>query len=309
MRHLRARPCSPDPGRLCEGPVWDHDLQELLWVDITAGLICRGSLVPRADGGGLPDILPRTTLALSGTVGAVQPTRNGSLIAAVSTSLIRVGDDGRQEELASLALPTDGVRRRFNDATCDPRGRLLAGTMAFDATPGAGSLYQLGPDGLRVLLESVTISNGLGWSPDGALMYYADSATGRVDVFDYDLATGTPAGRRPFAAFDGGVPDGLTVDGEGNIWVAVWGAGHVRAFAPDGVCHTVVDVPASHVTSVAFAGPALDTLVITTATEELTEDQLGEQRHAGRLFVCRTGIAGLPTVPFDDLASQHQETA
>lgn len=303
MRHLRARPCSPDPGRLCEGPVWDHDLQELLWVDITAGLIHRGSLVPRADGSGLPDVLPRTALAPGGTVGAVRPTRSGALIAAVSMSLVKIADDGCPEELA--ALPLAGVRRRLNDAACDPRGRLLAGTMAYDTTPGAGSLYQLGPDGLRVLIESVTISNGLGWSPDGALMYYADSPTGRVDVFDYDLATGTPSGRRPFAAIDGGVPDGLTVDREGNVWVAVWGAGQVRAFAPDGDCHTVVDVDASHVTSVAFAGPALDTLVITTATEELTPRQLREERHAGRLFVCRPGVAGLPSVPFDDLVPQE----
>ncbi|WP_455361840.1 SMP-30/gluconolactonase/LRE family protein [Streptomyces sp. SYSU K21746] len=305
MRHLRARPCSPDPGRLCEGPVWDHDLQELLWVDITAGLIHRGSLVPRADGSGLPDVLPRTALAPGGQVGAVQPTRSGALIAAVSTSLVKITDDGCPEQLAALPLPLDGVRRRLNDAACDPRGRLLAGTMAYDTTPGAGSLYRLGPDGLRVLLDSVTISNGLGWSPDGALMYYADSPTGRVDVFDYDLATGTPSGRRPFAAIDGGVPDGLTVDREGNVWVAVWGAGQVRAFAPDGVCHTVVDVGASHVSSVAFAGPTLDTLVITTATEELSEQQLHEEQHAGRLFVCRPGIAGLPTVPFDDLVPQE----
>ncbi|HEY9371621.1 SMP-30/gluconolactonase/LRE family protein [Streptomyces sp.] len=305
MRHLRARPCSPDPGRLCEGPVWDPDLQELLWVDITAGLVHRGSLVPRADGSGLADILPRTALAPGGPVGAVRPCRSGALIAAVSTSLVKIGDGGRQEELAVLPLPQDGVPRRLNDAACDPRGRLLAGTMAYDTTPGAGALYQLGPNGLRVLLDSVTISNGLGWSPDGALMYYADSATRRVDVFDYDLATGTPSGRRPFAAIDGGVPDGLTVDRDGSVWVAVWGAGQVRAFAPDGACHTVVDVAASHVSSVAFAGPALDTLVITTAAEELTERQLIEERHAGRLFVCRPGVAGLPAVPFDDLVPQE----
>ncbi|GGU98592.1 calcium-binding protein [Streptomyces litmocidini] len=305
MRHLRARPCSPDPGRLCEGPVWDPAVHELLWVDITAGLIHRGSLVPFADGSGLPDVLPHITLAPGGPVGAVLPSRSGALIAPVSTSVTRIGDSGRFEEIAALSLPPDGIRRRFNDAACDPRGRLVAGTMAYDATEGAGSLYQLGPDGLRVLLDSVTISNGLGWSPDGSLMYYADSPTGRVDVFDYDLATGTPSGRRPFAPIEGGFPDGLTVDREGNVWVAVWGGGQVRAFAPDGTCHTVVHVGTSHVSSVAFAGPALDTLVITTATEELTQQQLNEERHAGRLFVCRPGIAGLPAVPFDDLVPQE----
>ncbi|MCX4489953.1 SMP-30/gluconolactonase/LRE family protein [Streptomyces anulatus] len=305
MRHLRARPCSPPPGRLCEGPVWDPDLQELLWVDITAGLIHRGSLIPCTDGSTLPDVRPGTVLAPGGPVGAVLPSRSGALIAAVSTSLLRLTGGGHAEELAALPIPLDGVQRRLNDAACDPRGRLLTGTMAYDTTEGAGSLYQFGPDGLRVLLDSVTISNGLGWSPDGSLMYYADSPTGRVDVFDYDLATGTPGSRRPFASIDGGVPDGLTVDRDGNVWVAVWGAGQIRAFAPDGTCHTVVDVGASHVSSVAFAGPGLDILVITTATEELTEQQSHEERHAGRLFVCRPGIPGLVATPFNDLVPQE----
>ncbi|MGW8764106.1 SMP-30/gluconolactonase/LRE family protein [Streptomyces sp. NPDC055815] len=304
MRHLRARPCSPDPGTLCEGPLWDPAAQELLWVDITAGLVHRGSLVPFADGSDLPDVLPRVTLAPGGPVGAVLPSRSGALIAAVATSVVRIDASGRSEELASLPPFPDGVRRRFNDAACDPRGRLLAGTMPYDTTDGAGSLYQLGPDGVRVLLDSVTVSNGLGWSPDGSLMYYADGATGRVDVFDYDVATGTPSGRRPFAAIDGGVPDGLTVDRDGDVWVAVRGGGQVRAFAPDGTCHTVVHVGASQVSSAVFAGPALDTLVITTATEGLTRHQLDEERHAGRLFVCRPGIAGLPAVPFDDRVLQ-----
>ncbi|WP_369142730.1 SMP-30/gluconolactonase/LRE family protein [Streptomyces sp. R44] len=305
MRHLRARPCSPDPGRLCEGPLWDPAVQELLWVDITAGLVHRGSLVPFADGSGLPDLLPRVTLAPGGPVGAVLPSRSGALIATVSTSVVRIDDSGRCEEFASLPLFPDGVRRRFHGAACDPHGRLLAAAMPSDTTEGAGSLYQLGPDGLRVLLDSVTLSHGLGWSPDGSLMYYADGATGRVDVFDYDVATGTPGGRRPFASIDGGAPDGLTVDRDGSVWVAVRGAGQVRAFAPDGTCHTVVHVGTSHVSGVVFAGPALDTLVITTATEGLTRQQLDEERHAGRLFVCRPGTAGLPAVPFDDLVPQE----
>ncbi|XUM03025.1 SMP-30/gluconolactonase/LRE family protein [Streptomyces venezuelae ATCC 10712] len=117
MRHLRARPCSPAPGRLCEGPVWDPAIHELLWVDITAGLIHRGSLVPFADGSGLPDVLPRITLAAGGPVGAVLPSRSGALIAPVSTSVMRIGDSGRLKEIASLPLP----RTAYDDGSTTPR--------------------------------------------------------------------------------------------------------------------------------------------------------------------------------------------
>ncbi|MET9730116.1 SMP-30/gluconolactonase/LRE family protein [Streptomyces sp. NPDC006458] len=306
MQHLSAVPCGPVPGRLTEGPVWDQRSQELLWVDITAGLFHRGSLGTRGDGTGLPDVVRRTTLALDSTVGAVHPCRSGATIAAVGTSIQMLSlTDGRAEEVATAPLPADGIRRRFNDAGCDPRGRLLVGTMATDVVPGAGALYLLEPQGLRVLMESVTVSNGLAWSPCGQLLYYADSATGRVDVFDYDLATATPSRRRPFVEVSGGVPDGLTVDRDGSLWVAIWGAGQVRAYASDGTAHTQVSVPASQVSSVTFAGPRLDILIITTAAEGLTRDERRAQPDAGRLFVCRPGSTGLPAVPFDDLTRQE----
>ncbi len=150
------------------------------------------------------------------------------------------------------------------------------------------------------MLDPVTISNGLGWSPDGRLLYYADSATKRVDVFDYDLETGDLSGRRTFAEFADGEPDGLTVDAAGRVWVAVWGAGQVRAFDPDGSPHTVVPVPAAHVSNCTFAGPDLDILVITTATEGRTADDLAGEPDAGRLFACKPSATGLPATPFDD---------
>ncbi|MGY3848940.1 SMP-30/gluconolactonase/LRE family protein [Streptomyces hydrogenans] len=144
------------------------------------------------------------------------------------------------------------------------------------------------------------MSNGLGWSPDGTLLYYADSPTRRVDVFDYDPATGALSGRRPFAVLDRGYPDGLTVDAEGNVWVAVWGGGEVLALTPGGVLHARVELPASHVTSCAFAGPDLDVLVITTATHGLSDDRRRAEPDAGRLFVCRPGVTGLPATPYAD---------
>ncbi|MFG2978188.1 SMP-30/gluconolactonase/LRE family protein [Streptomyces sp. NPDC048331] len=300
--HLTALPCTPGPGRLTEGPVWHAADGNLLWVDITAGLVHRGELVARDGGGGLPDLRLKATVELDGPVGAVAPCTSGGLLAAAGTAFVWIDDTGAVTEYAAPALPDDGIPRRMNDAKCDPRGRLLAGTMAYDATRDAGALYRLDPDGtVTTLLSPVTISNGLGWSPDGRLLYYADSPTRRVDVFDHDPATGALSRRRAFAdTGPAGVPDGLAVDTEGRVWVAVWGAGQVRAYTPDGTLHSVVTVPASQVSSCAFAGPELDLLVITTAADGLTARQLAAEPDAGRLFLCRPGVRGLPVPPFAD---------
>lgn len=292
-------PCMPAGGELSEGPVWDQRAQVLLWVDILAGLIHRAALTSGAGG---PDLRLLSTVVLDQPVGAVVPCASGGLLAAVGTSFRLAPAGGDFGEFAAPDLPSDGVRRRMNDAKCDPRGRLLAGTMAFDARPGAGALFSLDGSGqVRTLLESVTISNGLGWSPDGRLFYYADSATKRVDVFDYDLDTGGLSARRTFVEFGVGEPDGLTVDADGRVWVAVWGAGHVHAYRPDGSLDRVLPVPAAHVSSCTFAGPDLDILVITTATEGRVDDELRGEPDAGRLFVCKPGVTGRHATPFDDL--------
>ncbi|MEU9294477.1 SMP-30/gluconolactonase/LRE family protein [Streptomyces sp. NPDC048266] len=300
MQHLRAEPCSPLPGRLTEGPVWDDRRQELLWVDIPDGLVHRAALT---DEQGRSDLAPVATLRFDRPVGAVLPCASGALLAAAGTSFLRLEQDRPVTEAVEIAapeLPDDGVPRRMNDAAVDPAGRLLAGTMAYDESPGAGALYRLDGEGLTTLVDSVTISNGLGWSPDGTRLYYADSPTGRVDVFTYDTVTGALGDRRPFAVIDSGLPDGLTVDSEGRVWVAVWGGAEVLAFTPDGAPHARVELPASHVTSCAFAGPDLDVLVITTATVGLDEDRRRAEPDAGRLFTCRPGAHGLPTPPYAD---------
>ncbi|MFD5142459.1 SMP-30/gluconolactonase/LRE family protein [Streptomyces sp. NPDC058401] len=300
---LIALHCSPPPGRLTEGPVWHAARAEVLWVDITAGLVHRAPLKARDDGGDLPDLGPRTTLSLDRPVGAVALCASGGLLAAAGTQFLRIDEAmGTATEFGAPVVPADGTPRRMNDAKCDPGGRLLAGTMAYDTTPGAGALYRLDPDGtVTTLIDSVTISNGLGWSPDGSLLYYADSPTRRVDVFDHDLATGALSNRRPYATTgEDGEPDGLAVDTDGRVWVAVWGAGQVRAYTPDGDLHAVVTVPASQVSSCAFAGPELDLLVITTAAEGLAPEERAEQPLAGRVFMCRPGATGLPVALFAD---------
>ncbi|MFD9532060.1 SMP-30/gluconolactonase/LRE family protein [Streptomyces sp. NPDC060010] len=299
---LTALPCAPLPGQLTEGPVWHAGHGDVLWVDITAGLVHRAPLVARDDDSGLPDLGPGTTVSLDRPVGAVALRASGGLLVAAGTAFLYVDDAGVATEFAAPDVPDDGTPRRMNDAKCDPGGRLLAGTMSYDETPGAGSLYRLDPDGtVTTLLDSVTISNGLGWSPNGRLLYYADSPTRRVDVFDHDPVTGALTARRPFAdTGPAGVPDGLAVDTEGRVWVAVWGAGQVRAHTPDGALHAVVTVPVSQVTSCAFVGPDLDLLVITTAADGLTPRQLTAEPLAGRIFICRPGATGLPVPPFAD---------
>ncbi|MGY4100710.1 SMP-30/gluconolactonase/LRE family protein [Nocardia sp. R16R-3T] len=287
MIELKAHRCSPRPGRLCEGPVWDDHTDEVLWVDIPAGRIHRATL---RDG----DLVGRSTVAVGTRVSAVVPCASGGLIATAVDTFLHISD-GTMTEVASLSLPADGHRWRMNDAKADPCGRLFAGTMSEDEIPGTAALYRLDPDGeLSTVRQRVTISNGLGWSPDGATVYYADSPTRRVDAFDYDSATGTFSGGRTFAEFRDGLPDGLTVDARGFVWVAVWGAGQVRAFDPSGRPHAVIDVGPAQVSSCTFAGTDLDVLVITTAAQGSTDI------NAGRLFTCRPGVTGLPTNTYSD---------
>jgi len=137
---------------------------------------------------------------------------------------------------------------------------------------------------------------GLDWTDDQRLFYYADSNSGRVDLFDTDPDTGLLTARRPFVTVPAadGVPDGLTLDAEGCIWLAVWGSGEVRRFTPAGQLDTVVRLPARQVTSAAFGGPDLGTLYITTAWEGLTPAERAEQPHAGDIFACVLGATGRP---------------
>ena len=183
---------------------------------------------------------------------------------------------------------------RMNEGGCDPDGRFYCGSMAYDQRPAAASLYRLEPDGIvRVVLEGVTVSNGLDWSPDGSRAYYNDTATQRVDVFDYDREVGLTS-RRVFAEVDGG-PDGLTVDASGGVWVALSDRSRVHRYAPEGKLDEVVDVAARKVTACAFGGAELDQLFITTSREGLGA---GEDPAAGSLFKVVPGVCGLPVREF-----------
>ena len=157
------------------------------------------------------------------------------------------------------------------------------------------SLYRLTPDGqVTELIQGVALSNGLDWPEDRRLFYYADSYAGGVDLFDTDPDTGALSARRQFVPIEDGLPDGLTLDAEGCVWLAVWGTGELRRFTPAGHLDTVVRLPASQVTSAAFGGPDLSTLYITTARENFTEADRQQQPHAGDIFACTPGVPGRP---------------
>jgi sugar lactone lactonase YvrE len=267
-----------------EGPVWSDGWGGLRWVDMLAG-----------------DVL---SLAEDGTVrrrhvgavaAALRPRRGGGAVIAVERGFTLEDADGT---LTPLQPVWSDAGVRMNEGGCDPDGRFWCGSMAYDQRPGAAALYRLDPDGtVRAVLAGVTVSNGLDWSPDGSLAYYDDTATHRVDVFDYDRDAGL-TGRRPFVQMpDDGNPDGLTVDAEGGVWVALYGSGVVHRYTPAGVLDDVVEVPTAQVTACTFGGPRLDQLFVTTSREGLAP---GDDPFAGSLFRTDVGIAGLPVREFGD---------
>jgi sugar lactone lactonase YvrE len=184
---------------------------------------------------------------------------------------------------------------RMNDGVSDPQGRFWAGTLADDLRPGGGALYRLGGDGhVECVLHDLTISNGLGWSPDGATMYLADSGPRVVYAFQFEARTGSLSDGRVLltVAEDIGTPDGLTVDTDGNIWVAIYGAGQVRCYAPDGALGEVLLLPAAQTTSCAFAGSKLNRLYVTTATEGWSDEQRRADPTAGLVYRFDTNVTG-----------------
>jgi sugar lactone lactonase YvrE len=183
---------------------------------------------------------------------------------------------------------------RMNEGGCDPDGRFYCGSMAYDQAPGAASLYRLDPDlSVHVALDGVTVSNGLEWSPDGSRAYYNDTATLTIAVFDYDREAGLTTGRE-FADVSPNRPDGLTVDSDGGVWVALSNGGAVRRYTPDGALDQVVELPTQKVTACTFGGPELDQLFITTSREGIDPDD----GVAGSLFRAEVGTRGMPVREF-----------
>jgi sugar lactone lactonase YvrE len=279
----------PAKAQLGEGPTWDAAGARLLWVDIMRGEVHSYD----------PDTGADTLVKRTGQhVGAAKPRAGGGLVVNLRDGIGLYDTDGSFRMLADLA--TDGVRG--NDAAVAPDGSLWAGTMRYDKRPGGGRLYRISPHGdVTTVLDEVTISNGTGWSPDGRLMYYIDTPTRRIDVFDVD----GPAihDRRTFVDVDGaGFPDGLTVDADGCVWTALWDGGQVRRYAPSGRLDRSIEIPAARTTACAFGGPDLRDLYITSARSDDPADAEPVDEpaddSAGFVFVVRDIGQGLPCRAF-----------
>jgi sugar lactone lactonase YvrE len=284
-RTLTADPVGDHRAHLGEGPVWDADRQRLLYVDIEGGAVLAHDPAAGAT---------KVLFHHDDYVTAVLPHRDGRLLLGLRDGL-GVWDERAPDRPPTLVVPlqADDDRLRCNDATVAPDGAVWIGTMHLDDGEGAARLYRVADDGApRPQRGGLTISNGLGFSPDGRVLYHADTPTGRVDALLLAADRHSIDDVRPFVSPPdaAGQPDGLTVDADGGVWVALWSGGTVCRFTADGGLDAMVEVPASHTTSCAFGGPDLDTLFITTGGPEVG----GRGDAAGALFRAEVGVTGLP---------------
>lgn len=266
-----------------EGPVWDFRTRALVFVDIPNGVIYRAAV----DGA-------TEVWGTGGSVGAIGLWGMSGFILGTGTGVSAASSWRGQMTLAStLQLPT-GLR--MNDGQVAPDGTFWIGSMAWDARENAGSLYALGLDGsTSVVLNELTISNGIGWSGDGQTMFFIDSATRSLDAFDY--RPGTISNRRTVLQFQEGLPDGLCVDEEDHIWVAQYGVGKVQRISPKGRPVASLNFPCPLVTSCCLGGDDLDLLFVTTASVD-TPPSRRHLDHAGAVFVADVGVRGRPANVF-----------
>jgi sugar lactone lactonase YvrE len=267
-----------------EGPYWDPEAGRLLLVDMLAGAVVSlgdGGATQRHEYGGIAAVIRRRT--------------TGGFVLAVERGFQMLDD-----ELQPVGDPIrvfDDPAIRMNEGGCDPQGRLYVGTMAYDVTPGAGTLWRLDQDrSVHPTLTGVTISNGLQWSADGATAFYNDTPTQRVWRYAFDGATGTFGERTTVAEIEEGhgSPDGMAIDADGGLWIALWGGGAVRRYDPDGTLTEVVELPCTNVTACTFGGDDLRTLYITTSRDGLPEPEA----EAGSVFAFEPGVRGAQPHPY-----------
>lgn len=268
-----------------EGPVWSSRWG-LRWVDMLAGDV----LQLGADGS-------VSRRHVDDVAALARPRAAGGWVVVGERRLHLADSDDLDADLAPGPEVFSDTGVRLNEGGCDPDGNLYAGSMAYDAGPGRGTFYRVDRDGRwQPVLDRVTISNGFEFSPDDTLAYYVDTPTGGVDVFDWSSSTGLRNRRRLIDVDpDDGAPDGLTVDAEGHIWVALFGGAAVRRYSPDGALDDVLELPARQVTAVTFGGADLDEVYVTTSRENLGDDA---EPLAGALFRADVGVRGLPVRPY-----------
>ena len=270
--------------QLGEGPLWDDRRQRLLFVDIMRGHVHEFDPATESD----------RIHMVGESVGAVALTTRGDWLLATKSGFSRL--DPETGDVSPVAtIEADQPKNRMNDGYVDSRGRFWAGTMGMGGLRGRGALYRLDPDGsVTRILTGVSTSNGIDWSPDDRLMYYVDTPTGRVDCFDFDVEAGTVRNRRPFVTIppETGSPDGLVVDADGHVWLALWKGGAVHRYAPNGRLDYVALFPVTLTTKPAFGGSDLGDLYVTSAWIELKDVARARQPMAGGVFRLRPGAKG-----------------
>lgn len=277
--------------QLGEGPVWSPQERSLYWVDVALHVVHR---IDRDKG-------HESAFALRDIVSVVTPSVSGDLLVATSGGLLMV--DVASGRARQLSHPESGqTGKRYNDGKCDRLGRLWIGSMDLNAAQNRGNLFRVCGDGMGTQMDSgFTIPNGIGWSPDNRRMYFTDTGTATIYQYDFELASGSISNRRPLIVFDeaDGRPDGLTVDADGCLWVAMWDGWHIARISPDGRPMLRVRMPVPRPTSCCFGGDKLDTLFVTSASIRLSQEQLHRAPLSGGVFAfCVPGVHGLPESPF-----------
>jgi sugar lactone lactonase YvrE len=285
----RGLQCVVPPGAVVgEGPVWDQRTAVLRWLD---------ALAPAAHAFD-PVTGENRTLRAPNIIGAILPSSDGGCIAATKQGLEKV--DLATGQFTPIYNPEAHLPgNRFNDAKTDRRGRIWSGSMSLDASMPSGSLYCFDTvTSARAVDGGFQVSNGLGWSPDDRTMYFVDTGVGTVFSYPFDLASGTVGDRRTFLQFDPkeGKPDGLSVDSQGNIWIAMWDGWRIACYSPEGRLLREIDLPVPRPSSCCFGGDDLTTLYITSASVRLPAAVLEEAPLSGGLFSIDVGVAGQGTV-------------
>jgi sugar lactone lactonase YvrE len=276
---------------LGEGAFWNHHTQEFYWVDI--------------EGKSLHIYNPKTKINKS----LATPTRIGTVVPKNSTKAVVALEDGvyiintQSGDISLLSdIENDKTQNRFNDGKCDPFGRLWVGSMALNQEEYSGNLYMIDEHGKTELkIDSVTISNGIVWDSNHKTMYYIDTPTAKIRAFDYDNRTGSISNERVVVEVNNsvGYPDGMAIDEENMLWVAMWNGNAVVRFDPNtGEILSKIEVPAHNVTSCAFGGKLLDTLYITTASVDMTAEEQAKYPLAGSLFKAVPGVKGVKSAFF-----------
>jgi len=279
---MNIRAISEVTSDLGEGPIWSADTNSVTWTDITQNTFHTADInTGKTMSFGVPSM-----------VGAIAHSKDGGYIAATQKGFARIGVDGKYSPLHSF-LPDD---MRMNDGKVDPSGRFWAGSMALSFEKGRGSLYVLEKDNsYRSILDDITLSNGMGWSPDAQYFYYIDSVPGVLKRFDYDLHTGQISNPKDLITFDSssGIPDGMSMSSDGKIVIALWDGRRIEIYEPSGEKVSEITLGVSRPTSCTFAGPNRDILIVSTASQGI--DRADEPLAGKILAVTGTGLSGLPT--------------